>query len=345
VVLGLGGLAVGVVSSGILAGSSPVRWLLSYALLGAPFAVVAAILLAPPPPDLRRGLIITALGLAFIQIPIAVVQWTQASHPDEVQGTFVGSAAGAHLAGGVAVVAAVWLLGRARTVRQALGAAPLLLVPFLANATLMLFATFAALILSPLSGRLTVRIRALAVIGSVVVLVATFVGASQYARSAADTLLGERGKSASLNAVEVELTTSPINFLFGAGPAETVSHSALLTLDPMRDPQSPIAELDLEPSQTLLGLGALEEFPSSLAHPASSGLGIVGDLGIFGAAVYVALVAFLFVSAWRLRTADRAGATAALVLFFILGLAFTWWEQSGFTLYVALLVGLALARP
>ena len=43
------------------------------------------------------------------------------------------------------------------------------------------------------------------------------------------------------------------------------------------------------------------------------------------------------------RTPDAAGAAAALGLFIVLGVMFIWWEQTGFSLYVALIAGLALA--
>ena len=63
-----------------------------------------------------------------------------------------------------------------------------------------------------------------------------------------------------------------------------------------------------------------------------------------GGLIYFALVAYLFLSARkRPGTPDAAGAAAALGVFIVLGVLFIWWEQTGFSLYVALIAGLALA--
>ena len=174
VVLGVGGLAAAVVASGALSGSSSLQWLLSYALLVSPFAIVAAILLSPPAPPERKALIITLLALALIQVPICIVQAIQASHPDEVQGTFVGSAAGAHLVGGIASVAAFWLIARARTGLHLVGAAGLLLVPFLSDAKQVIAAApaaFVALAAWYPAGRRAGRMRTAVLLGCVAFLV------------------------------------------------------------------------------------------------------------------------------------------------------------------------------
>ena len=113
VALGVAGLGLTAAASGTLAGVSAVQSLFSYALLGAPFALVAAILLAPPSVPQRKLLVTVALALAFIQVPITIAQAPQATHADQVQGTFVGSQAGAHLVGALCVVAALWIVARA----------------------------------------------------------------------------------------------------------------------------------------------------------------------------------------------------------------------------------------
>ena len=76
---------------------------------------------------------------------------------------------------------------------------------------------------------------------------------------------GESGKVRAAHAVETELTSSVGGLLFGAGPAATVSHSALLTTEGQEDPESPIAQLDLEPSM-LQDLGAWKAHRSP-THP------------------------------------------------------------------------------
>jgi hypothetical protein len=345
-VLGVGGLAGAVVASGTLSGSSLLEWLLSFALLASPFAVIGSILLAPPSPSERKALIITLLALALIQVPISIVQAIQASHPDEVQGTFIGSAAGAHLVGAITSVAAFWLIARARSGLYLVGAAALLLVPFLSDAKQVIAVApvaFAALAVWYPPGRRAVWMRTIVLLGCVAFVVSIPIALNlSYSRHVVERAVSsESGKARAADAIESELTSNFGGLLFGAGPATTVSHSALLATVAQEDPESPLAQLDLEPSQLLQDLNAMEN--SSLANPPSTALGVVGDLGLLGALTYYAVIGCLFLAAWRLRTSETAAAAAVLALFVVLGFASTWPEQTGFSLYVALLVGLALS--
>lgn len=343
VVLGVAGLGLAAAGSGLLAGVSVVQSLFSYALLGAPFALLGAILLAPPSAPERKHLVTVGLALAFIQIPIAIVQSLHATHPDQVQGTFVGSQAGAHLVGAVAVVAAVWLIGRARTSLQALAAVPLLLVPVLSEANAALFVMPVALLAMPAYTKVARRLRVVVVVGILAVLGSLALREAYTVRVLERTLSGDSEKLQAVREVESQVTESPSAFVFGTGPARSVSFSALLSLEPLKDPESPVRLLHLEPSETLRGLGGLYHGFSSLVHPASSALGVWGDLGAAGGLIYFALAGCLFVSARRRQTPDGAAAAGALAMFVVLGVLFIWWEQTGFSLYVALIAGLALA--
>ena len=345
VVLGIAGLGLTAAGSGVLAGVSVAQSLFAYALLGAPFALVAAILLAPPSVPQRKLLVAVALALAFIQVPITIAQAPQATHADQIQGTFVGSQAGAHLVGALCVVAALWIIARARTAFQALAAAPLLVVPFLSEANATLLAMPIGLLAMPVLTRAVRRLRKIVVIGVLAVLLGNLLVQGEYTlRVVEQTLRGEDvDKVQAARQVEGQLTESPTAFLLGAGPARTVSFSALLSLDPLKDPDTPVRFLNLQPSQMLLDLGGLSSGFSSFLHPASSALGVWGDLGVVGGLIYFALVGYLFLSARKRRTPDAAGAAAALALFIVLGVLFIWWEQTGFSLYVALIAGLALA--
>ena len=163
-----------------LAGVSAVQSLFSYALLGAPFALVAAILLAPPSVPQRKVLVTVALALAFIQVPITIAQAPQATHADQIQGTFVGSQAGAHLVGALCVVAALWIVARARTAFQALAAAPLLVVPFLSEANATLLAMPIGLLAMPVLTGPVRRLRKIVVIGVLAVLLGNIVVQGEY---------------------------------------------------------------------------------------------------------------------------------------------------------------------
>jgi hypothetical protein len=346
VALGVGGLAGAVVASGTLSGSSLLEWLLSFALLASPFAVIASILLTPPSPPERKALIITLLALAVIQVPISIVQAIQASHPDEVQGTFIGSAAGAHLVGAITTVAAFWLIARARSGLYLVGAAALLLVPFLSDAKQVIAVApvaFAALAVWYPPGRRAVWMRTIVLLGCVAFVASIPIALNlSYSRHVVERAVSsESGKARAANAIERDLTSNFGGLLFGAGPAQTVSHSALLATVAQEDPESPLAQLDLAPSELLQDINGLEG--SSVANPPSSALGVFGDLGLLGAVTYYAVIGCLLLAAWRLRTSEAAAAAAALALFVVLGVASTWPEQTGFSLYVALFVGLALS--
>lgn len=343
VVLGLAALALATLISGMLAGSPPFRWLFGYLLMAGPFALIASLLLAPPSPPERRRLERVALGLALIQVPIVMVQAARFDDVDAVQGTFIGSEAGAHLTGGVAAAAALWYLAKSSRPKHAVIASLLLLVPFLSSAKQIIFALPAATLASPAVGRIATWLRIGLVFGALGLLVAVPSLHQTYSlRSIDDLLAGRGGKPEATREIATELTRSPLTLAFGVGPAETLSHSALLTLSPLREFESPIAALELEPASVALRLGALRDYSGSFEHPSSSVLGVFGDLGIVGAVPVFGLIGLFFRALWSHRTPEAAAGTAVLALFFVMGFIFTWWEQTGFALYVALFVGLAL---
>jgi hypothetical protein len=342
---GLLGLGACIIISGALAGSSPARSVLSFALLGVPFVVIAAIVLAPPPPSVRARLVRAVLFLAFIQLAAAVVQLPTASDVDDIRGTFLGSDAGAHLAAGVAAVGAIWLLAHSSRPTHFVAPVALLAVPFLASAKQVIFALPATLIASPMGSRFSTPTRAAVIIGAVLLLVVTPSLNQTYSlNSINQATSGEGAKPEVARELAGHLREGGgATLAFGLGPANSVSHSALLTTDPLRGTESALTGIGLEPSETTLDLAGDWTGGASFSSPYSSAAGLVGDLGVVGTAVYMGLFLVVFLAAWRMGGPDGSFAVAALGLFALLGLIFTWWEQTGFSLYVAFLVGIALA--
>jgi hypothetical protein len=111
---------------------------------------------------------------------------------------------------------------------------------------------------------------------------------------------------------------------------------------------SPLTVLGLSPAELAVDAHSSAQRASgggsSFNTGVSSALGVLGDIGIAGALVYVSLIAYLFVALRRSRRSEAVPATCALALFTALGLVFDWWEQPPFGVVVGLLVGLAISQ-
>jgi hypothetical protein len=353
IVLGLFALGMITALSCLLSGSEPVRGLFYFALVGEPLALLAAILLRPPSDQARSVLVWSALALLVVQIPVTLVQTagigfgsvvSQTDAVDAVRGT-VGVENGAHLVSGIAVVGVFWLLARPARPRWLLVVVGLLAIPFLASAMQVVFALPAVLVIGPIGGMLRTGVRVAVVSASVVLLVATPSLNRGYSIDLINEALGgESGKLVAGKAVGAAVSSDLASAAFGAGPAQTVSSAAYRTTDPLREQESPIRFLHLEPSRTALDLGALDDVSGSFDRPLSSALGVLGDLGVIGAITYVGLWLLVLIRLRRLRTPEAIGACAGVALFLVLGLISAWWEEASFMLYVSLLAGLALSR-
>src|SRR5689334_15281435 len=143
--LWLGLLGLGVALAWAFHPSEALRPIVYLALLGEPFAIVAALLADPPSPRLRRALELTLLAVLLVQIPIAILQLATLGPRDAIQGTLYGAGAGAHVISAVAVVGAIWILSGGIG-REILGparlpaAVALLVIPFVADAKQVILA-------------------------------------------------------------------------------------------------------------------------------------------------------------------------------------------------------------
>jgi hypothetical protein len=324
----------------------PVAYL---ALLGQPLALLTAILVDPPSPRFRKLLIRVTVALLILQLPLVAGQWLAGGRLDDIQGSLYGAGAGAHVISGVCAIGAIWVLSRPWPflTRRLPFAVALLLVPFVADAKQVILALPIALIaVAARQKRLVYVMRASAALASVAVLV-TFVPAGgtavMFLNRAHD---GNGGKEASARLVWARVTGDPASFAFGKGPAETVSRAAFMTTEVVDRPDSPLRILELHPSsiareaevRARVRSGGGSSFNSGL----SSAVGVLGDLGIGGAFAYAGFIGWLFLALRRRSSAEASAAAAALAVLALLGFVFDWWEQPPFTLFVALLAGLAL---
>lgn len=332
--------------------SEVLRPLLYLALLGEPFAIVAALCLDPPSPRGRRLLMRLLLALLLIQIPIAAYQFVTLGPSDPVQGTLYGAGAGAHVISAVCVVGGIWILagggngGLARPWRL-LAALALFLIPFAADAKQVILAVPAILIVTSWrEGALRVLLKAGLVTASVVALF-VFQPAGQTAAGFLERAQqGEGGKTAAAIFVWDRLEDEPASLAFGLGPAETVSRAAFMTTDQFLGADSPLRVLGLQPAAVALEAQARSQAASgggtSFNTGVSSALGVLGDLGVIGLSVYIVMLGSLIVLLRRSRSPEGIAAAAGLAMFALLGLVFDWWEQPPFSVALAVLAGLAL---
>jgi hypothetical protein len=333
--------------------SELLRPVLYLALLGEPFAIVGALVADPPSQRLRRLLKGVLLGLVLLQIPLVALQLATLGQGDTIQGTLYGAGAGAHVISGVVVVGAIWFLSGG-VARRALGAMwlpvvlALFVIPFIADAKQVIVALPAILLASSWSGgRLRFLLRAVLVAGLVVVLF-TLVPAGRTAEQYLERN-GQNGKEATLVFVWDKLDDDPASIVFGRGPAETVSRAAFLTTPQQQRRGSPLADLGLKPSPIAADAqGAAQDASgdaTSFDTGISSTIGVLGDLGIFGAAAYGGLLLSLTLRLRRETSPEGVAAAAGFALFLVLGLVFDWWEQPPFGVFIGTLAGLALTDP
>lgn len=132
-----------------------------------------------------------------------------------------------------------------------------------------------------------------------------------------------------------------------------MSRTAFLTAETAQELDSPLSVLNLEPADLPLeadaaaaayaGGGAGGEVTSG-NRALSSALGVLGDLGVVGAGIYLAMLTYLIVILRRTRLPEGGAAAGGFALLAVLGVVFDWWEQPPFTVFLAVLAGLALTR-
>lgn len=357
VLAGIAILAAVVAISAFLDGSELLRPLFGYALLGEPFAVVGAVLLDRRSAGFPKLAILRGLVLAMaVQLPVTIYQLlvvsprypAETTAADYANGTLVGVLSGPHIVGVLAVVAIAVAISSSWSRRwRLLAVAALLPLPLLTDTKVAILVLPLAIPLALLVARARTRLTLLSACGAIalVALLLTVPALNRgYAGSNVSRVLdGEGGKAQAAEIVGRRLTEDPASLLFGLGPAESVSHAAMLTVKNLRQADSPIEVLDLRPGEVARRFDKRVYFIGTFESPRSGALGVVGDYGALGALTYLTLVIFLAASLRNARSRLRYPAAFALVFMLVLGPLGEWWEQGHFTVIVGLLVGIALA--
>ena len=344
-------LAAAVLFAWIFHRSEILRPLLYLALLGEPFAILGALLLDPPSHRLRRVLALTLAGLVAVQLPVVAYQVNRYGvDSDHVQGTLSGAGAGAHTLSAVLAVAALWLVATGVSPlawRRLALAAVLLIVPFLADAKQVILSLPVALICAPWRRGLTrLALRTGLVAGAVAALFAFYPTAHNSLYFAQQARSGGGGKTETARIVWSHLRSDPESLVFGKGPAETVSRAAFMTTDLLQRQDSPLRVLDLHSAEIAVDAQKAATIASggdtSVNSGVSSALGVLGDLGLFGVVAYLGLFLSVYLALRRTPGPAAVAAAGGWAMFGVLGLVFDWWEQPPFSVFLAVLTGLAL---
>lgn len=346
-------LACAVLLSWLIHPSESLRPVLYLGLIGEPFAVVGALLADPPGPRARRILSCLLAGLIVIQIPFALLELLRFGSGDHVQGTLYGAGAGAHTISAVVLVGAVWAFSNKRggiAWRRFAIVAVLLSIPLLADGKQVLFASPALALAVQWRGQVRANLTRAALIGAALVaLVYLYPSGYTALKFLHQSQHGHGGKQAAAGFVWGKVRSDPQSLVFGMGPAETVSRAAFMTTDLLQGRDSPLHVLELKPAAIALEAQyeALAESygGTSFNSGLSSALGVLGDLGIAGAATYAVLFGSLFLALRRLRSPEALAATGGWAMWAVLGFVFDWWEQPPFSLVLAVLSALALTAP
>ena len=356
--IGLGAFLLTNVLSWILNDGEFIRPLLDWLVYAEPFIVVYVLLAAPPTERMSRTLWKLILGLALLQVPLGVWEWVRASgEADFVQGSFIGSGTGAHVAGAVALLGAMIAICRASVAVDSRNKARLftLAVPLF---TLSVIADAKQVIFCFLPGVLWAILCAARVSPFKLLLPALFTSFVFYAAFNLYTPLkmiedqglisaGYDEKLAGLSAIASKLSSPPVKWLFGLGPGNTVSRVALLTPDVDLSAKSSVALLGLKTSpvtrELVAAMRSSDLYTSSAFSGVASWFGLLGDLGVIGVLVYLWIVRLLWGGLSQQRDWQSASSKGAIIMTGLLGGVYVWLEEPGFTLLVAMMTGLTLA--
>ncbi len=357
----LGFLAVNLLSW-LINGGEPLRPVLNWLVLSEPFLLVYALLKAAPEARWIPKLWRLILALGFVQVVLGVYQWQRLSHgnPDLVQGSFIRSGTGAHVAGSVVLLGVMVAVSQACTAKQMRArlllfamAAPLLGLSVIADAKQVILCFMPGLLLAILSCTRLRPSQLLAPLGfaSLLFYLAFLLYPPlQIIANQPFVAEGLAGKAEGATTIASMLSRRPGGWLLGLGPGDTVSRVALLTPDADLDPGSSVAALGLKTAPETRQLLALSQSnyiwsSSSVWSPVCSWFGLFGDLGLAGLALYLFMARGLWKALGGEKTWPSAAAKGSLVMVLGLGCVYDWLEEPAFTLLVGLIVSLAvLAR-
>ena len=349
-ILGLLGVAF---ASWAWNGGEFLRPVLTWLVFTEPFLLFYALVRSPMGEKQVRAFFVGLLALAALQLPFGLWQAATIGWGDPVAGTFAGLAAGAHVAGAMACLGLLIVLGRSvepgvlHRGRWVLATLALFVLPVIADAKQVIVAFLPpfALVVARASGR---RIGpAVAATG----LIAALVVSAAYVYTPLQSLLNLRlfqgGIESKVTSAQVvfQKMEPPVEVLLGLGPGNSMSRVSLLTAGGMVKRSSPVAALGLRTAPTTREL--LDSFRSNFMWSSSawtgisSWLGIFGDFGLLGLLIYSWLGFQIWSASSGLPGYYRGIVSGALLSGLVLGVVYSWLEEPGYTLPLAALCAVA----
>jgi hypothetical protein len=299
------------------------------------------------------------IGLQYLAMTIQIPR--RSIGPDELQGTFLGSGTGAHVAPSLVLMGALILLAygflenrlstRARSLAfgvalfgfalSVLGAAR-----FVTIAASVAFLA-AAMILSVVGRERTAGSIGLVLVATSLLVLLAVVLPKLDTIPGVDILQeGVDIKSTGIRQLGKEIAVDPTVVIIGHGPGTTLSRVALETPGGTLNPDSAIAALGVETTEWTLqvreAMGRSAIGRSSLFVPWSSVLGVLGDVGVVGLTLYAGMWVPLISTAIRDSSPARVLAVVGVTLLaLILGSLQIFLEDPGFALVFATFLALA----
>jgi len=347
-VVGLILLFAAIATSALVNGAGLVNVVLDFLLLAEPFLLLAAIVNARWSPTSIVRFRFWLFAFAAVNVAFAYFQYgVLGNRKDFVQGVFPEMGAGHHVAGAVALSAALYFFAdfplRARWLRFVAPAIAAFVVVLTDAKQVMAVFLAALLVLMVVKARhLGAAFKYLSVGGASVVAI-FFLAYTVHPtlKSWARLDLIQKGLEQKLSVFPIitSFYETPLNWLVGLGPGHTVGRLGWLLPDY---------------SQYLMPLGAT-------IHPATEAVwgvqdghwmtnvttgssmwsllfswsGVWGDLGLLGLAVY----AGLWLLVWRRVCLDDLQRFLLLTML-VFGAVFSWMEEPGYMLFVVSLIGL-----
>lgn len=336
-----------IIVSAFINSAGAINIVLDYLLLIEPFLLLLAIISTRWSYSSTRYFSFWLLLFAVVNVALAFFQYfVLGFRGDKVTGLFLDMSAGAHVAGAVALSAALYFL---------------IYFPLRSlwiRATFAMFST-AVVILADAKQVIALFLLSLLIliltkwkhIGTILRNSAVLVAAIGVTIWMANTLFPELAiwstdeiragleQKLSVFSLIPSYYDSPLNWLIGLGPGHTVGRLGFLLPDyleylrPLGATMSPVTEAIFEAQQAHWASNS--ETGSSMWSLLFSWSGVWGDLGLLGIGTYI----LLWLLVWRKLCLDDAS-RFLLINIVSFGVVFSWMEEPGYMLFVIALIGL-----
>lgn len=319
-------------------GAGMINALLGFVLLAEPFLLLAILINAKRSQASAEALGRWLLGLALIQIPVALTQVPHSlatGKPDLVQGTFAGMGPGHHVLGAMSMTAAIYVL-QAFTVRRRwiawVLAGLLFALVVLSGSKQVILAFLIAYILLRLP-RLRGVADGLALAARVALLIAgiylalRLLDAHDYFHEIPAVLAGVANKLLVFPLLAGHFD-SVAQWILGVGPGHGVSRMGGWLLDWYWAWLEPLGATRTTINLEAWSLSEPYARRSSFFAALFSWAGIFGDIGLAGLATYSTLLWLIY---RRLCAEDLSRLVILAVV--VLGFVFDWLEEPNFMLY------------